>query len=67
MHIYTLNISGGKMYKFVENNVFNHVKSCLLITKHYFGKGSPTEIKKNNSTTTINESYTDRLNTEYDI
>lgn len=55
------------MYKFVENNVFNHVKSCLLITKHYFGKGSPTEIKKNNSTTTINESYTDRLNTEYDI
>ena len=35
------------MYEFVENNVFNHLKSCLLITKHYFGKESPTEIKRN--------------------
>ena len=50
----------------MESNVFNHLKSCLLITKHYFEKESPTEIKKNNSTT-INESYTDRLNIEYDI
>lgn len=55
------------MYKFVENNVFNHIKSCLLITKHCFGKESPLVKKNNNSTVTINESYIDRLDIEYNI
>ena len=47
------------MYKFVENNVFNQLESCLLITKHCFGKESPIVKKNNNSTKTMSPTLTD--------
>lgn len=38
------------MYKFIENNIFYQLNSCLLITKHCLVENSPIVKKNMNST-----------------
>lgn len=53
------------MYKFVENSVFYHLNSCLLITKHHLGKESL--IVKRITIQLINRPHINRLDIVYNI